>query len=141
MDTCTKVPATYLYENANGQRFCVMAFDAKESVRSARSLLEHYRSYGKSKLLMDAVEWLGGKKLPARSENNPDLYIMAKTDKDGAMAVGLWNLHRDKIRVPEIILDKDFSSIEFINCTGKLEGNKVTLSTIHAYDFAGFEVK
>jgi hypothetical protein len=141
MDTCTKVPATYLYENANGQRFCVMAFDAKESVRSTKSLLEHYRSYGKSKILMDAVEWLGGKKLPARCENNPDLYIMAKTDKDGAMAVGLWNLHRDKIRVPEIILDKDFSSIEFINCTGKLEGNKVTLSTIHAYDFAGFEVK
>ena len=90
---------------------------------------------------MDALEWLGGKKLPARCENNPDLYLMCKKDEDGAMAVGLWNLSRDKIRQPFITLDKEYSQIEFINCTGKLEGDKVTLSTIHAYDFAGFNVK
>jgi hypothetical protein len=141
LDKITNDPATYLYENAKGQRFCVMAFDAKESISSAKSLLEHYRSYGKSKLLMDALEWLGGKKLPARCENNPDLYLMCKKDDDGAMAVGLWNLSRDKIRQPFITLDKEYSQIEFINCTGKLEGDKVTLSTIHAYDFAGFNVK
>lgn len=141
LDEITNDTATYLYENANGQRFCVMAFDAKESIASAKSLLEVYRSYGKSKLLMDALEWLGGKKLPARSEGNPDLYVMAKKDDDGAMAVGLWNLHRDKIRQPKIVLDKEYSSIEFINCTGTLNGNEVTLSTLHAYEFAGFNVK
>ena len=134
-------PATYIYENEKGQRFCVMAFNAKESVASVKSLLEHYRSYGKSKLLMDALEWLGGKKLPARCEHNPDLYVMAKKGDDGAMAVGLWNLCRDKIRQPKIILDKDYSSIEFINCEGTLDGNVVTLSTVYAYEFAGFSVK
>ena len=141
LDEITNDPATYLYENANGQRFCVMAFDAKESVSNAKSLLEHYRSYGKSKLLMNALEWLGGKKLPARAEGHPDLYVMCKTDDNGAMAVGLWNCHRDKIRTSEVILDKEYTKIHFINCTGTLEGNKVTLSTLHAYEFCGFVVE
>ena len=141
LDEITKDPATYIYENAEGLRFCVMAFNAKESIASTKYLLEVYRSYGKSKILMDALEWLGGKKLPARCENNPDLYVMAKKDDKGAMAVGLWNIHRDKIRQPKIILDKEYSEIEFINCTGTLNGNEVTLSTIYAYEFAGFNVK
>ncbi len=141
METIISGPATYLYENVNGQRFCVMAFDAKESVAAIKSLLENYRSYGKSKLLMNALEWLGGKKLPARCENNPDLYLMCKKNDNGAMAVGLWNLHRDKIRKPFVKLDKKYSKIHFINCTGTLDGDTVTLSTLYAYEFAGFVVE
>lgn len=140
LDTAKRHPATYLYENAKGQRFCVMAFNASASLASAKHLHEHFRSYAKSHILMNALEWLGQKKLPARCENNPDLYVMCKRDEK-SLAVGLWDLHRDKIRKPEITLDKEYSEIEFINCTGILRGDKVELSTLYPYEFCGFVVK
>ena len=37
--------------------------------------------------------------------------------------------------------DKEYSEIECINCTGKIDGNKVTLTDIPPFAFAGFEVK
>ena len=66
---------------------------------------------------------------------------MAKKDDDGNMAVGLWNTFYDEIYEPVVTLDMEYRDIEFINCTGRIEGNKVYLSPISAMTFAGFEVK
>ena len=42
----------------------------------------------------------------------------------------------DKIYQPEIEFCETYSSAEFINCEGKLEGNKVIISsTLYAYEF------
>ena len=57
------------------------------------------------------------------------------------MAVGLWNIFADKVLDPVTILDKAYKSIEFANCSGRIEGNKVYLSDIEAFGFAFFEVK
>ncbi len=58
------------------------------------------------------------------------------------MTVALYNMHFDEIFTPTITLDKEYSSIRFLNCEGSLKGNTVTLSMdILPYDYAIFEVK
>ena len=99
-----------------------------------------YSSYLRSKQIENAIELFGGERLPAYSYGNPGLYIIAKKD-DCLMAVGLWNIFADKIFEPVIELDREYSKIEFINCSGRLEGNKVILSEMIPFSFAGFEVK
>ena len=42
---------------------------------------------------------------------------------------------------PEIRLDKAYRTIRFLNCTGKLEGDRVILDHIPPYGFAAFEVR
>jgi hypothetical protein len=85
--------------------------------------------------LLDGYSWLGGKPLAATCTGHPDLYLMVKTDAD-SMAIGLWNYFADKIHQPEIELSEIYSSAEFINCEGKLDGNKVIISsTLYAYEF------
>lgn len=57
------------------------------------------------------------------------------------MAVALANIFPDDIFSPEINLDREYSQIKFINCTGTLTGNKFILSDMHPYAFAKFEVE
>jgi hypothetical protein len=60
---------------------------------------------------------------------------------DGKTAVALFNVFADSVDDGVITLDKEYSSIRFINCSGRLEGDKVILdSSIPAYSFAAFEV-
>ena len=134
---------SYYYKNADGQQFLVFAFYAyanRNNIKQGCFNRHYYSNYLRSAQIKNAVELFGGKKLPAYSYGNPDLYIMAKKN-DSAMAVGLWNIFADVIFEPVIELDKEYSQIEFINCSGKIEGNKVTLSDMAPFSFAGFEVK
>ncbi len=125
-----EVIGSYLYENAKGQKFLVFAFDAYFNGEIT------YRSYLRSRELVNAVEFFG-EKLPAYSYGNPDLYILAKKNEN-AMAVGLWNIFADSIPEPIVELDEEYPEIEFINCSGKILGNKVYLSEIAPFAFAGF---
>ncbi len=135
------VPATYRYENEKGQRFFVLASNIAESTLDFTNR-NYYLSYYRQNQLMDAVEWLCGKPLPAICKKHPFLYSQAAKGKDGAMTIALYNMHFDEIFTPTITLDKEYSSIRFLNCDGVLEGNTVTLSKdIQAYDYAIFEVK
>lgn len=130
-----RAPASYYYENANGQRFLVFAFDMHYNDESC------YRTYTRGRQLALAAERLSGVPLPAWTANCPDLYMMCKRDENGTLAVGLWNIFADKISNHVITLDHPYSSIQFINCSGRMEGNKVYLDEIPAFEFAGFEVK
>ncbi len=128
---------SYCYENKDGQKFLVFAFYAYNQWYFSDS---HARSYMRSAEFKYAIDLFGGENLPAYSYGNPDLYIMAKKN-DSSMAVGLWNIFADEIFKPVIELDREYSEIKFINCSGKLEGNKVILSEMTPFSFAGFEVK
>ena len=99
-----------------------------------------YRSYARSRQLKEAIDLFGGEKLPAYSYGNPDLYIIAKK-AGSSMSVGLWNIFPDEIFEPIVELDREYSEIEFINCSGRLEGSRVYLCEMAPYSFAGFEVK
>jgi len=150
--TLSETPASYRYENAGKQRFYVLAFDLYRSwcINIAgrpnyEPHLKNYRpnfevNYYRQADLMDTVHWLCGKRLPAVTVKHPNLYVLASKE-DNSMAVALANVHLDDVFAPEIQLDKKYTKIRFLNCTGKLEGNKVTLSDIPPYGFAAFEVK
>lgn len=133
-DKDEKYSASYIYENADGQRFFVFGFDGYFMHESL------YRQYTRSGQLAQNVKWLSGNDLSAYISGNPDLYVMNKSDGK-ALAVGLWNFFEDYISEPVIKLDKKYSKIKFINCTGKLEEDTVYLSKIHPYEFVAFEVE
>lgn len=129
-----RAPASYLYENANGQKFLVFTFDMYHNDESC------YRTYTRGTQLIKACEKLSGKPLPASVEKCPDMYMMCKRD-DGKLAVGLWNIFSDKVREPVVTLEKAYKDIHFVKGSGRLEGNKVYLDEIPAFEFVGFEVK
>lgn len=135
----SETPASYRYENADGQRFYVLAFDMYKSwcVGIGQNFL---KSYYRQADLVSAIEWMAGKPLPAFSAKHPNLYILASKGKD-AMSVALANVYLDDVFSPEIRLDKTYSEIRFLNCTGRLDGDTVYLSDIPPYGFMAFEVK
>ena len=132
-------PASYRYENTARQRFYVLAVDIYKSF--ALGIGQNFlKSYYRQADLVDAIEWMAGKPLPAFSAKNPNLYILASKGED-SMSVALANVWLDDVYDPEIKLDKTYSEIRFVNCSGRLEGDRVYLSDIPPYGFAAFEVK
>ena len=99
-----------------------------------------YRQYTRSRQLEKNIKWLSGNALSAYISGNPDLYVMTKSNGK-ALSVGLWNFFQDYIKEPVVTLDKTYSKIKYINCTGTLKDNTVHLSKIQPYEFVAFEVE
>ena len=78
--------------------------------------------------------------MTAKCLGNPDLYMMTKQNDEG-LGIGLWNIFADEIFKPVIELGDKYTSAEFINCSGKLEGNKIELSEISPFGFAFINLK
>jgi len=132
-------PASYRFENKNGQRFYVLLSD---TYSSEANNFNYFLSYYRQQHLLDAIEWLCKKRIPAICVKNPYLYIQTAKGKDGSMAVGLFNMNFDEIIEPTIILDKNYNEIRFLNCNGVLNGNIVNMNgEIPPYSVAFFEVK
>lgn len=99
-----------------------------------------FRNYRFQKLLGNCYEWLAGKPLPAMCYGAPQLYTLCRKD-DSSMAVGLWNIFADEVITPVVELDGEYSSVDFYNCSGRLDGNRVILDNdIAPYGFAFFTV-
>jgi hypothetical protein len=113
---------SFVYENAEGQRFLVLNFDADAQMFS-KGLWE---SYYRQEQVVSLVEWLNGKKLDAVCKGAPELYIMTKKNQN-SLAVGLWNHFADPVFKPVVELGEKYSSVRFVNCKGKLLGDKVVL--------------
>lgn len=128
------IPVSFRYENDNGNKFLVLNVNTR---LGDANILKHY---ARSRQYAENIPWLSGEKLPAYSYGNPALYMQCKKDET-AMAVGLWNFFADIAMDPVVELDKEYSEISFLNCTGRLTGTKVQLSDIPAFGFAAFEVK
>jgi hypothetical protein len=107
------------------------------NTRNSIILLKHQ---ARSLQYAENIPWLSGGKLPAYIYGSPNLYLQCKKNET-SMAVGIWNIFADKVLDPVFELDKTYNSIEFANCSGRMEGNKVYLSDIEAFGFAFFEVK
>ena len=129
-----EIPGSYLYENANGQRFLVFLFDGYFCGEGM------FRMYTRARQIIQDMQWLCGKSLPAVCEGNPDLYMMYK-EGDGKAAVGLWNFSADPVLRPCVELDRSYSKLTCINCEGRMEGNKVYLSKLSSNEFTGFAVE
>ncbi|MBE6612637.1 MAG: hypothetical protein E7632_09100 [Ruminococcaceae bacterium] len=124
--------ASYAYENAAGQKFLVFAFDGY-------SMSEHaFRQYARGE---EIEGWIAsiGKTLPASMHGNPDCYMLCKESESGK-AVWIGNFFADECLYTTVALDRTYSEIRFINCTGTLDGNTVTIDAIPPYASVGFEV-
>lgn len=130
----SEAPGAYIYQNKDGIRFFVLAADFKFSNSS-----DYFNSYYRQKQVVESIEWVGKKRLPATLLKNPNLYIMTSKGKN-SMSVLLLNIFMDEITKPEIKLSDEYSDIKFINCDGSLDGNTVYLSELGPYSFAAFEV-
>lgn len=137
-------PSAIRYENADGQRFCVLPVDAYTVDYDVAET--YYRSYARGRQLRGAIEWLGkGNGLPAEIDGNPDLYMLCRKG-DGALTVGLWNFCIDEVAEgAEIRLSGAAGTVRSVRFFGKaegtLEGNTIRLSKpIPPFGFAGLEV-
>lgn len=128
-------PAAFTYENSEGHRFLVFAFDMLFTGETI------YRNYMRQKQLVRCIEWLQRKKLPCICTGNPDLYIMCKKNGSGEYAVGLWNLSEDYIETPTIEMNGKIINANFINCLGEINESKIVLETVQPFAFAGFTAR
>ena len=125
--------ACYSYENAAGQKFLVFAFEGY-------TMSEHtFKQSARGELIRTWINALE-KKLPASMPGNPDCYMLCRENETG-MAVWIGNFFSDEGLFTTVTLDKACSDITFINCTGKLLGDKVEIDTIGPFASVGFEVK
>ena len=123
-----KIPMSFTYSNSNGERFLVINTNPREK----NTLLRHYaRGYQYYRFMADSFE--------ALCPGHPDLYMLCSKD-DKELSVGVWNFCIDPALDPVVYLGESYENIRFINGSGKLCGNKVELSEIPAYGFAGFVV-
>ena len=131
-----EIPFAYTYQNANGQKFLVFLYDSSALPRISGL----HRGYLIQNLLHESAEWIADRKLPAFCGGNPGLYCLCK-EGEGSLSAGLFNCFADSVLNPEIRLWKNYRSIEFLNCSGTLCGDRVVLDApIGAFDFIAFEV-
>lgn len=132
------VPFAYRYENGDGQRFLVYLFDSAALPKDPNLL----RGYLGQEILTAHLEWIARQKLPATSKDNPDLYLMcAQSGENRSLAVGLFNCYADSILTPTVRLDRTYQSIRFVNCSGTLHGDTVSLDRpLSAFEYCAFEV-
>lgn len=125
-------PMSYLYENANGQRFLVFTINSRTSS-------DWFRPYERNRQIAESVEWLGGKKLPAHVSGHPSLYLLCK-ESEGKLVIGIWNFFEDVAINPIVQLSEEYTAVEVFGCEVKLHGDKVFLSDIPAFGFVGIEL-
>ncbi len=127
----------YRYENAEGARFIVYAFDMEDSWKGWGVC----RSYSRQKQLAEGVEWAGRKKLPAVCLHEPDVFLICKRTEEG-LNVGLWNFSADYILNGRVRLDRAYSGLETFGAKGALEGDEIALEDeIPPFSFAGIVLK
>ena len=128
-----KTPASYTYENANGQRFLVFAFDAYFCNEAL------YRQYARARQITDKIAWLCKKELPAKVDPSPDLYTICKQNEN-SLAIGLWNFFADSVENHKITLDREYKNIKVVGTNAKMNGKEIIISEIKAFEFAFIEV-
>ena len=132
-----RYPGTYLYQNRDGLRLCIFAFDAGRCPPESGL----FRNYGRQRQLVDRIfPWLTGKRLDAVCLGHPDLYLLTKKSDD-ALTVGLWNFSPDRIDAPLVRLGEVYRHLETVQCQGALRGDQVCLSTLYPQEFACFTVR
>ena len=103
-------------------------------------MTEHaFKQYARGEQIEEWIDSLG-KKLPASMHGNPDCYMLCKENEDGK-AVWIGNFFADECTNTTVVLDREYKKIEFINCNGSLNGDKVELNYIAPFASVGFEVK
>ena len=119
------IPSVWEY-SVGRRRFLVLNFHAD------RDDERFWRNYHIQSLVTDFAA------PPVSLTGEPDLYILAAESAD-RLAVLLLNLSADLIPSPEVTVPRG-TPTRFVNCSGAMDGGKLRLSKLHAFDFAAFEI-
>ncbi len=132
-------PASYRYQNKDGLKFFVMAFNYFnfDGDFSANYLNNYYRQ----KQLMDAILWLCGKPLPITITKNPNLYIIASKNEKGDMSLAISNVFIDDVYDEVATLDGEYKLKNSIGFDGEVLGNKLIINRIEPYGFTAIELE
>lgn len=142
-----KTPGSYRYENGKGQRFFVLAVsllsEIYKSYNCVSTSANYTSNYYRKAQLCSAIEYVSGEAMAVKTYAKcPNLYMIAlENAQKSAITVSLSNPFIDEVENIELELGKNYKEIHFIGCSGKLDGNKVTIDYIEPYGFAAFEVK
>ena len=61
--------------------------------------------------------------------------------REGAeTVVGLWNMFADSVLDGVVELDAPAGEVEFFNCTGRKDGDRVVIDEIPPFAFAGIRI-
>ena len=132
-----RVPAAYLYENKNAQRFLVFAFRAHN--QSDYSGI--YGSYGRGTQIANAVEWLGGKPLPVICCGHPYGYCRCNEDQH-SVAAAYFNCSPDGIDKLDFSFYRDVKKVKIIGGKGSQTNPRtVTVRDIRAYAYVAIEAE
>lgn len=121
-----KTPSVFEYTNPDGNRFLVLNFRADFDDE------RFWRNYRLQRIVTDFTA------PPVSCIGNPDLYILASRAGD-RLSVLLLNISADMIPAPRVCVPSG-KPIDFVNCTGRMNGSMLELSTLHAFDHAAFEI-
>jgi hypothetical protein len=126
-------PLSYTYENAEGERFLVNLFDAQDAMIKFGWFL----SYARSRMVVKVLPWLGKNHKDVHVIGNyPYIYLLAKED-ERELSIGVWNLFEDPAKNVRLNVPYEIKDIEFVGCTGKYDGNIITLENdIRAFGHA-----
>lgn len=129
-----KLPVFYKYQNEEGIKLAVFAFDGYDAEEYV------FRNYERQRQVIEALEWMCGKKLPAICTGHPDLYILTKK-KDNKLSVGLWNFFPDRVYDAKVQLPENIKSFNIFGAEGCSDGDILTVSEIEPYGFTAAEIE
>ena len=124
---------SYTYENADGEKYLVFAFEGYTASEHA------LRQYARGEQIAEAVEWMGHT-LPAKLLGNPDCYLLAK-ENENELAVFVGNFFTDECMNTTVTLAREYTSIACFGANATLSGNTVIFERIAPYACVGFVVK
>ncbi len=128
-------PSSYTYRNREGMEFLVFLFKG-DFIHNCGALC---RSRYRQEQIKDFCARVG-EPLAAFCGGNCGLYTIVK-EQGGRLSVAFVNYSNDKTRSPVFELASEYKSAEFFGCNGRLEGNRVTLEGVGAYEFGAFTVE
>ena len=132
-------PASYRYQNKDGLKFFVMAFNYFSFNGEYNE--NYLNNYYRQKQLMDAVLWLCGKPLPITITKNPNLYIIASKNEKGDTSLAISNVCLDDVCSEVATLDGEYKLKNSIGFDGEVLGNKLIINRIEPYGFTAIELE
>ena len=124
--------ASYRYENADGQKFFVLAMDVEQNKNAT-----YKRTYARQKQLLEAIEWIAGKKLPAVILKQPEVYVISKR-KGKELFVAVLNAFADSICDEKVVLDKQYSKLRCLHGNVEYKNGEVYIKDLPAFSFVAF---
>lgn len=122
-----KLPGSYTYENAAGQKFLVYGMDAFACAK------EMYCNYARQAQIFDFLEECGAD-APVRCPGHPDLYVLCKEDAN-TLAIGFYNCFADEIDGLKAKVSTEYTNAEIYRAEGRLHHNVLNIDHLPAYNW------